>query len=207
MTLPGIMMAAQKENGIVMYEDEASFSVSGSLSRTWCECGRKKGAEVESKASRKSMKAFGATSADRNPAFHFLFADVFNAQTFLKFLKRLVRCYDRKIHLILDNARYHHAIFLQEWLRENAWRIQLHFLPAYSPKLNAQEGVWRLTRRKSTHNRFFNDEKQLHSILFRRFNRFQGNPASLRNMMAPFVNNENTVMNAENDSDGNKKAA
>jgi transposase len=206
-TLPGIMMEAQKENGIVMYEDEAIFSVSGSLSRTWCECGRKNGGEVESKATRESMKAFGATSADQNPDFHFLFADVFNAQTFLNFLKRLVGRHDRKIHLILDNARYHHAILLQEWLSENSGRIQLHFLPAYSPKLNAQEGVWRLTRRKSTHNRFFNDEKQLHSILFRRFNRFQGNPASLRKMMAPFVNNQNAVMNAENDGDGNKKAA
>jgi len=97
---------------------------------------------------------------------------------------------ERKIHLVLDNARYHHAILLQEWLEANRDKIQLHFLPAYSPKLNAQEGVWRLTRRKLIHNRFFNDEKELHQALFKRFNRFQGNPASLRNMMVPFVKNK-----------------
>jgi transposase len=197
-TLPSIKEQAEKENGIVMYEDEASFKVSGSLSRTWCECGRKKRTEVESKACNKSMKVFGAIVADKNPGLNFLFTDVFNALTFLKFLKQLVRCYERKIHLVLDNARYHHAILLQEWLEANKDKIQLHFLPAYSPKLNAQEGVWRITRRKSIHNRFFNDEKELHQALFKRFNRFQGNPASLRNMMAPFVKNE---------ADGNKNAA
>lgn len=177
----------KEEDGVLMYCDEASFQVSGTRSRGWIRKGRKNDKEIESKPTRDSVKAFGAVSVSDNPRFHFLFAKVFNAQTFLRFLKRLVKRYpDKIIHLILDNARYHHAKLLRKWLRKNAKRLQLHFLPPYSPEYNAQEGVWRLTRIKTTHNRFFNNQAELHRAIFRRFNRFQGNPASLRKMIAPF---------------------
>jgi transposase len=56
---------------------------------------------------------------------------------------------------------------------------ELHFLATYSPKLHAAEYVWEETRRKTAHNRFFPTVDRLKEKLFRRFNRFQGNPASL----------------------------
>ncbi len=170
-----------------MYEDEASFQVSGTIARGWIRKGRKNGKEVESKPTRDSVKTFGAVTVSENPKFHFLFTNIYNAQRFLAFLKRLIRRYpDRKIRMVVDNARYHHARLVTEWLEKNIERIELHFLPPYSPQLNAQECVWRVTRRKSTHSRFFNDKDELHKNLFRRFNRFQGNPASLRSTIAPF---------------------
>jgi hypothetical protein len=33
------------------------------------------------------------------------------------------------IHVFLDNARYHHAQLVQEWLAQPGRRIQLHFIP------------------------------------------------------------------------------
>ncbi|MBK8804624.1 MAG: transposase [Fibrobacteres bacterium] len=42
----------------------------------------------------------------------------------------------RKIILILDNLRVHHAKDLQPWLLENKHLIELRFLPAYSPEMN-----------------------------------------------------------------------
>jgi transposase len=186
-TLPRLVKRVKKEGGVLIYEDEASFKVSGTVSRGWMKKGRNEGKEVKSAPGRESVKAFGAVTVSDAPKFHFLFATVFNAQTFLKFLKQLVRQYSsKKIRLVLDNASYHHAEIVSEWLKLNKKRIVLHFLPAYSPDYNAQEGVWRLTRRKSTHNRHFKNEKDLHAALFKRFNRFQGNPASLRGMIAPF---------------------
>jgi transposase len=186
-TLPEIIVKTKEDNGVLMYQDEAGFRVSGTISRGWIRKGRKEGKEVDSEPTRESVKAFGAVTVSDKPKFHFLFAKVYNALTFLRFLKQLVRQYrNRKIRLILDNVKYHHAKIVTKWLEENKKRIELHFLPAYSPDLNAQEGVWRLTRRASTHNRHFKDYEELHKALFRRFNRFQGNPASLRGMIAPF---------------------
>jgi hypothetical protein len=33
------------------------------------------------------------------------------------------------IHVFLDNARYHHAKLVQEWLARPDCRIKLHFIP------------------------------------------------------------------------------
>ena len=59
-----------------------------------------------------------------------------------------------EIHLILDNARYHHASILNEFLENNP-HIILEFLLPYSPELNAKERVWKIIRSKGTHNRYF----------------------------------------------------
>ena len=45
----------------------------------------------------------------------------------------------RIIHVFLDNARYHHARAVQDWLARPGRRIRLHFVPAYCPHLNPIE--------------------------------------------------------------------
>jgi transposase len=57
--------------------------------------------------------------------------------------------------LILDNASYHHARLHEPWREAHAERISLEFLPAYSPELNPIERVWKFTRRRCLHNRYF----------------------------------------------------
>ena len=65
--------------------------------------------------------------------------------------------------------------------------IELHFLPRYAPKLNAVEYVWKKTKKTITHNRYFSRFEDLTTALARRFNRFQGNPASLRTTVPYFA--------------------
>lgn len=169
-----------------MFEDEASFQQHGTRTTTWAVKGI--GTIVPQFPTRKSLKVFGAVTAEVNPRFHFRFAEVFNAQTFKAFLEQLITRYaPQKIHLVLDNVRYHYASCNQEWLRKMRKRLELHFLPAYSPNLNATEKVWKETRQRGTHNRYFEVIDTLHDALFTQFNRFQGNPASLRNVIAPFA--------------------
>jgi transposase len=56
------------------------------------------------------------------------------------------------IHVFLDNARYHHAQLVQEWLAQPGRRIQLHFIPPYCPHLNPIERLWGLMHKHVTHN-------------------------------------------------------
>lgn len=161
------------------FEDEAVFQQSGTFTRTWAEIN--KGTVVNSEPVRRSMKTFGAVSLEHKPKWHFRFVERFNAVTFLSFLKQIVRQYPgRKVLMVLDNVRYHHAKLVAEWVAANADRIELHFLPAYSPDFNPIEQIWRVTKRSATHNRHFPTLDALHQTLSRKFNRFQGNPSSLR---------------------------
>ena len=173
-----------------MFEDEVIFRLSGSTMRSWATKG--KGTTVDSFPGRESEKVLGAMTIEENPKFHFRFAPVFNLKTFGTFLRQIIRCHPHeKVHMVLDNVRYHHAKALQGWLEENKERIELHFLPAYSPQFNPIEMVWKATKKASVHNRYFENLDQLHKTIFRRFNRFQGNPSSLRGIANSQIWNKN----------------
>ncbi len=57
--------------------------------------------------------------------------------------------------VIADNAKYHHAKLHEPWRQRPDQAFRLDFLPPYSPELNPAERVWKLTRRKRLHNRYF----------------------------------------------------
>jgi transposase len=62
-----------------------------------------------------------------------------NIERFQEFLKRLIKYSRHKIYLVVDNLKVHHAIKIKQWLQKNIDRIELFFLPAYSPDLNPDE--------------------------------------------------------------------
>ena len=101
---------------------------------------------------RKGISVFGAVDPNSG-ILRTSITDEYNAITFREFLISVspVSC---EIHLILDNARYHHASILNEFLENNP-HIILEFLPPYSTELNAIERAWEITRSKGTHNRYF----------------------------------------------------
>lgn len=103
---------------------------------------------------RKSIACFGAVSL-RTGTFVRSLCATFNAATFETFLKTLLRHRVHGTRMVLDNARYHHAILLKPLLRTYRAVLTLLFLPPYSPQLAPVERVWKLARRMATHNRFF----------------------------------------------------
>ena len=62
-----------------------------------------------------------------------------DADLFITFLERLIESNDKKVFLIIDNLRVHHAKIVTNWVEENAKKIALFYLPAYSPDLNPDE--------------------------------------------------------------------
>jgi transposase len=62
-----------------------------------------------------------------------------NGPRLIDFMQRLVREVGKKVFLILDNLRAHHAKPVKAWLAANAERIEVFYLPSYSPELNPDE--------------------------------------------------------------------
>jgi transposase len=142
---------------------------------------------VDTYGQRKTAHVFAAISLDEARWFY-RFASVFNGHTFLDFLKQLVARHDgRKIFLIIDNAPYH---WLKEdgkkWLKKNKKFIELYRLPPYSPEFNPVEGVWKITRKMTTHNRFFQTTKERDPALRKTFTQFQQRPSILFNQVVRF---------------------
>ncbi len=159
-----------------MFEDEASFWLDGTLHRTWSRVGQQP--RVDTFGARKTAHLFAAVSLC-TAQFTFQFAEVFNARTFLTFLKRLVAKYDgRKIFLIVDNGPCHNLDSDgKQWLSANRKRIALFRLPPYSPEFNPVEPIWKTTRKLTTHNRFYRTIEERDTALRKTFARFRRTPA------------------------------
>jgi transposase len=134
---------------------------------------------------RKSVAIFGAV-CPADGRLVTLSVSPFNTVTFQVFLGMLLRHTrpNRKILLVVDNARFHHAADLQPWLADHRGRIQLDFLPPYSPDLNPIERVWKLTRRLCTHNRYFPTLEDLVAAVFERFRIWRKPNPSLHQLCA-----------------------
>ena len=113
-------------------------------------------------------------------------AERFNAETFQEFLSKLIRRkrHQRKIFLVVDNARWHHAKALKPWLNKHNKLLRLDFLPPYSPELNHIERVWKLTRRLCTHNQYFDSLEKLIEIIVYQFNLWLKPNDALRRLCA-----------------------
>ena len=61
----------------------------------------------------------------------------------------------KRIHLILDNAPYNKSNGLKDVARE--LKIEIMYLPVYSPNLNPIERMWKFMKKKVMANRYFPD--------------------------------------------------
>jgi putative transposase len=81
-------------------------------------------------------------------------------------LRHSLRRY-RKIHVILDNAKFHYQSQpLYEFLGEHSGRFAFHFLPKYAPELNPIERVWWVLHEQITRNHQCRSIEELVDLAF-----------------------------------------
>jgi transposase len=68
-----------------------------------------------------------------------VFEGSFNVKVFLGFLTRLVKQAKRKVVLIVDGHPVHRAKLVQAWREEHKEKVEIIYLPGYSPELNPDE--------------------------------------------------------------------
>jgi transposase len=113
---------------------------------------------------RKSVGYFGAVRLRDGKGLFQVEAEMFDGNTFFEFMRELRRVSGvegRKVVVISDNAKYHHAKLHAQWREEQSPMFALDFLPPYSPELNPIERVWKRLRRKCLHNVYFSKLAQL----------------------------------------------
>jgi transposase len=166
------------------FEDECHFQQHGSRCAMWIP------PEVIDPVllhapTRKSIGVFGAVRSE-DGCLVTSREKKFDAMTFLSFLQKLVRHrrQDRKMVVVLDNARWHHARYLKFWLSKHRHILKLVFLPPYSPELNTVERVWKLTRTLCTHNRYFAEIEKLIEAVSNQFEAWRKPNNTLRRLCA-----------------------
>jgi transposase len=136
-TYPAIRAQAKREGGMVVWLDEMGIRSDAAAGRSWAPVGQTPVIKGTGKRFRVNM--ISAISNAGMLRFR-LFTGSFSGPVFIDFLRRLLRdCSGRKVHLIVDGHPVHRAKAVSAWVGRHGERIQLHFLPGYSPELNPVE--------------------------------------------------------------------
>lgn len=133
---PSIAERARQEGAEIHWGDETGV-------RSDCQHGRGyspkgKTPVIRLSAKRASINMISSITNQGKVRF-MIYKDSMNAKMFIKFIKQLIQDADKKIFLVLDNMRVHHARVVKAWLKDYTEQIELFFLPVYSPELNPDE--------------------------------------------------------------------
>jgi transposase len=152
---PAIVRAAQRGKGLILFEDEASFAQWGSLSYTWARRGHQP--EVPTSGKRKGDQVFGAIEYFSGRLFFQGIEGRFNSDSYQAFLQRIMAQTTAHLFLIHDGARYHTSAATKAFLAAHHDRITEYPLPSYSPDFNPIEYLWKKTKQRATHNKYFQE--------------------------------------------------
>jgi len=146
--------------------DEASIQFALTITRMWSLKGFQP--EIKTYGGKKRQSLIGAVDPDEG-IVHVAFADNLRSLAFQHFLEGLLVHFppSKKLSLVLDNARAHHAKSLEPFLELMKHRLELVFLPPYSPELNPMEWFWKFLRKNVTHNTFFPSFKEFQRSLIK----------------------------------------
>ncbi len=80
------------------------------------------------------------SSVNNQGKCHWMVVDgSFNADRLVEFMESLAKEVARKVFLVMDNLKVHHSRPVKEWLGKNKGRIEVFYLPSYSPEPDSDE--------------------------------------------------------------------
>lgn len=137
---PAIKKRAKEEKALICWGDEMGLRSDDQIGRSYAPRG--KTPVINATGKRFGCNMISAIS-NLGQLWFMVFERRFNAGVFTEFLGRLIRCAgDRKLMLIVDSHPAHTAGAVTRWLNEKSergQRLELIFLPGYSPDLNPDE--------------------------------------------------------------------
>lgn len=136
---PGIRAHAKAIGAQIFFLDETGIRSDATLGRTWAPRGETP--IVRAYGQRQSINAISAVSP--SGAFWYeVFGKTLNATKFIDLLKNFMARRRSPVVLILDGHPAHRAKSVFEYVQELEGRLEIRFLPGYSPDLNPDEHVW-----------------------------------------------------------------
>ena len=128
---PQIKARAQQEGAEVHWGDETGVVTVEHYPRGYAPAG-KTPVLVLPQSKRERINLIASITAQGKVRF-MVYPDTLKASVLIEFLRRLIKDTDRKVFLILDNLKVHHSRKVREWVDKHQDRIELFFLPPYSP--------------------------------------------------------------------------
>jgi transposase len=139
-TFPTIRARARKAGATIYFADEAGVRSDYHSGTTWAPRG--KTPIVRTTGARHRLNMLSAITTTGTLRFMIRQGSV-GAKVFIEFCKRLLADTDGPVYLIVDGHPAHRAKATTKFVTSTEGRLELFFLPGYSPELNPDEWVWK----------------------------------------------------------------
>lgn len=133
---PAIARRAKAEGGEILWADETGLRSDDVRGRSYAPSGKTPAVKLGQRCER--VQVISAVSNKGVLRWMVLNKAVDVAQL-IEFMARLTRGQVPKVFLILDNLKTHKSPQVTQWLRERRDRIEVFYVPPYSPELNPDE--------------------------------------------------------------------
>ena len=133
---PAIKRKAQKQHGTIFWLDETGIRSQHQAGTTYAPKGK---TPVISKTGQRFSVNMISAIANTGTLVFMVVDGKFNGVVFLAFLHKLIKSTRHKVFLIADRHPVHEQGKVEQWLANRQGKIELYFLPTYSPDLNPDE--------------------------------------------------------------------
>jgi transposase len=135
---PAIRARAAAEGATILFSDEASVRTDYHAGTTWAPVGQTP--VVTSSAVRHAVKIVSAIGQRGELSFQ-VHEGTMNAERYVEFLTGVLHDFDTPVFLVVDGSSVHKAKIVKDFVATTGGRLELFFLPSYSPELNPDEWV------------------------------------------------------------------
>ena len=174
---PRIRKLAKETGAEIWFEDESGVRSDYHGGTTWSPKGQTPVVRTTGARYRYNMISAVAPKGDLR---FMLTKKAVTAPVFVEFLKRLMQGMTRPVFLIVDGHPVHRSAKVQQYVASTKGRLQLFFLPPYSPELNPDEQVWVEVKSKGIGRRVITSASQMFSTLLGLLRSLQRSPKKIR---------------------------
>ncbi len=176
---PEIEKCAKVQKSMIFWGDETAIRSRDQVGRGYSKRGIK---PVQTQGGyRFGVNMVSAINNSGNSRF-MLFKDKMNGKKFTEFLSRLIKNQKQKIVLIIDNAPYHKSAVVKDFVVNNKNKIELVFLPTYTPELNPDEYLNNALKQKLNHRPKAKSEQELRKSVRFEMKKMQGDKQKIKNL-------------------------
>ncbi len=152
------LKAEKPDNEPIVFMDAVHPTMATKLSYGWIKRGEDK--LINTTGSRTRLNIIGGIQLGKLAETVTAQYERVNQESVVDFLVKLKAQHSKaeRIHLILDGAAYHRAGSVKEKAKE--LKIELNYLPPYSPNLNPIERLWKVMNEHVRNNEYFASAKE-----------------------------------------------
>ena len=145
---------------VLLFMDAAHFVWQLYLGVLWCIAR----IFIPAASGRTRINILGAYDPIKNVLIKIVNRSYINSSTVIELMERIRAVYfDKTITIVLDNAKYQRCKLVMEMAVQ--LRIELLFLPTYSPNLNLIERLWRFVKKECLYSKHYKTANDFESAI------------------------------------------